>query len=58
MAARELEATVKAVEWYKALQKGNLERQLSTERQLKEMAAEQFGVSVATLNRALKRDRG
>ena len=58
MAARELEATVKAVERYKALQKGNLERQLSTERQLKEMAAEQFGVSVATLNRALKRDRG
>lgn len=58
MAARELEVTAKAVETYEGMRILNLECPLKTERELKEMVAESYKISVSTLNRALKRDRG
>lgn len=52
MSARELEATANAVDWFLKLRTGSPTENI---RYLKEMAAKDFGVSVATLNRALNR---
>ena len=57
MSGRKLEATDKAVAIYKEMRADPFYSEIS-HRALKLIVASTSGISIATLNRALKRDRG